>query len=328
MALELDGAAGRVFLLAAAGGAGDFHLVVDEHVVVLHGDDGVLRLLAFAVELRGGEINVVGLPHEGRETHVHARLGLRVDAAALVVQPLEAEAVQHLHLVAVLHIDAAVRPALAATERLEGQDELDVQRVVLKIRLLRLAAGGEELAAQLVEVPAREGIAVRAIEEHHRARRGFRAERGALAEHALHRELPPPALAGERVLRERRLPRLLLERDFLALALRLDFNLRRLVPARARQAAVVEDHAERVVAERDYLRAELVAGELALQVIVRPGGAGIALGEEGAGFRLRVGGEAERGSGEEGGEEEREFHGVGLLKSKARAKLPALLVEG
>ena len=68
------------------------------------------------------------------------------------------------------------------------------------------------------------------------------------------------AFARGSVLGERGFPRFLLERDLVAVALGFDFELRRLVPTGTGQAAVVEDHAERVVAQRNDLRAELKAG--------------------------------------------------------------------
>ena len=127
-------------------------------------------------------------------------------------------------------------------------------------------------------MPAREGVAVGAVEEHHRARRRLRAKRRALALDLLQRELPASAFARECILRERPLPRLFLEGDLFAVTLRLNLKLRRLVPARARQAAIQEDHAEHVVAKRDDLRAQFVAGKLALEFEVRPDGTGFGLG--------------------------------------------------
>ena len=113
---------------------------MDEHAVVLHGEGGVLGLLAVSIELRLGELDVVGLPGERGEAHVHERAVLGVDAAALVVLALEAEAVEHLHLVTILQIDAAVAAILTAPGGLEGQEEFNVQREVGEDVLRRGAA--------------------------------------------------------------------------------------------------------------------------------------------------------------------------------------------
>src|SRR5262249_48704158 len=89
-------------------------------------------LFATAVETRGREVNVIRLPRERRQAHIHERRVLRVEAAAFVVLALEAEAVEDLEFVAVLHVDAAVGPALPAGVRHERQEELQVNLVVLE----------------------------------------------------------------------------------------------------------------------------------------------------------------------------------------------------
>src|SRR5439155_1533611 len=80
--------------------------------VVADRDLGSRRALAARIEARGGEVDVVGLPAQGRQAHVDLRLELLIEAAAFVVLALEAEAVEDLAFVAVLEIDAAVGPLL------------------------------------------------------------------------------------------------------------------------------------------------------------------------------------------------------------------------
>ena len=67
-----------------------------------------------------GELHVVGLPLERRQAHVHDRIGLGVDATALVVFPFQPKRIEDLHLVMVHLIKAAVAPALSARGGLEG----------------------------------------------------------------------------------------------------------------------------------------------------------------------------------------------------------------
>ena len=78
-------------------------------------------------ELRGVELDVVALPDGRGLAGVHQRLGDAVDAAAVVVLAVQAVAVEHLHLVPALDVDAAVAAALAARLRHVRHAELDVQ---------------------------------------------------------------------------------------------------------------------------------------------------------------------------------------------------------
>src|SRR5262249_46885069 len=128
---------------AAAGRPLDLDLVVNEYAVVPDADHGVGGLLAL-VELGGLEFHVVGLPGQRWKAHVHQRSHLTVDAAALVVRPLEAEAVQHLDLVTVLEVDAAVAAALSRGEGHIGKPEFDVDLVILE-RFLAVNVAAEQM---------------------------------------------------------------------------------------------------------------------------------------------------------------------------------------
>ena len=76
MALQLNAAAGRPFGLSTAGWALDLLMVMDDDAVVLDRGDRVLVLLAVGIELRSLEIDVISLPGQRREAHVHLRSNL------------------------------------------------------------------------------------------------------------------------------------------------------------------------------------------------------------------------------------------------------------
>ena len=85
MILEHQGPLGDVLLAEAAGGAADGEAVMDEDAVEAQRQFRVPGLVAGLVELRGGEVDVVGLPFAGGEAGVGERDGLLVDAGADVL---------------------------------------------------------------------------------------------------------------------------------------------------------------------------------------------------------------------------------------------------
>ncbi len=104
-----------------------------------------------------GEVDVVRLPLERRQAHVDLRLELGVDAAALVVLAVEAEAVEDLHLVHVDLVEAAVAAALVAGVGAVRLQELEVDRVVVELLLgADVVAVGVEAVRLLVEPAAGE----------------------------------------------------------------------------------------------------------------------------------------------------------------------------
>ena len=107
---------------------------MNQHAVVPHLDAGVGHLFPLLV-LRRRELHVVGLPRERRKAHVHIRLPQLVEAAAFVVLPLQTEGIEHLDLVTVVQVDAAIAPGLAAGQRHVREPELHVQRVIAEILL-------------------------------------------------------------------------------------------------------------------------------------------------------------------------------------------------
>ena len=109
----------------------DFKLIMDFYTVVPDGDD---RILNFPVALADGvrELDVIRLPLKRGKTHVHAWSRFGIEAAAFVIESLQAEGIQNLKFV-VVHL---VKPTVAATLptgiRTKRQHEFEVHGVVLK----------------------------------------------------------------------------------------------------------------------------------------------------------------------------------------------------
>ena len=90
-----------------------------------------------------------------------------INAAALVIFAFESERIQHLQLITVLQIDAAVAAVLPTSKRFEREQEFKVRREIRETRLA-LATGREQMA--LVQVPAVPRVGRGAVEQHSRAR--------------------------------------------------------------------------------------------------------------------------------------------------------------
>ena len=144
-----------------------------------HCHPGIGHFLAVH-ELRSREVNVVGLPLERRQAGVDPRGRDRIDAATLVMPPVQAKAVENLHLVTTLDIDAAVPAALTAIEWLIGEAEFDVPEGVAEGLL-----AGYPLHQQAIvrESPVHEGVGLvngaRSINDHHSPLRRLLAQRRA-----------------------------------------------------------------------------------------------------------------------------------------------------
>src|SRR5690606_18279149 len=111
-------------------------------------------------------LDVVRLPLKRRQAHVKERVGLAVNAAALVVLAVETEGVEDLDLVQLGLVEAAVAPALAASGRTIREHELDVHGVVGELVLGQdVPAVGVQEAGLSVEAAAVPGVGVRAVEE-------------------------------------------------------------------------------------------------------------------------------------------------------------------
>ena len=108
--------------------------VVDQHAVVADGHSGIGHLLV-TLELRRREVEIVRLPNHRRQAHVHVRFPHLVEAAALVVAALQTKRVEHLTLVAVVDVDAAVGAPLASGLRHPRQAEFQVQPITVELLL-------------------------------------------------------------------------------------------------------------------------------------------------------------------------------------------------
>ena len=91
MALEVDLAL-FLFGAPAAGSRSfvEFVVVMNHDSVVAGGDASVFDLFA-VFEAWGGELDVVGLPSEGREAHVHRGRLFAVEGAAEIELSLDSE---------------------------------------------------------------------------------------------------------------------------------------------------------------------------------------------------------------------------------------------
>ena len=105
--------------------------MVDGHAVVEQRDSRVGDLVTRVVKAGGREPDVIGLPNQRRQAHVHVRRLLAVQAAAFVGHAFQAERVQDLHLVALLDVDAAVAASLAGRIRHVRQSEFQVQTEIV-----------------------------------------------------------------------------------------------------------------------------------------------------------------------------------------------------
>src|SRR5438067_13668945 len=106
---------------------GDLDVVVDLDAIVINGNPTGLHLFA-VLALRRGELDVIRLPDRRRLAGVDLRFRDAVDTAAITLTRLgNAIAVQHLHFVAPLQVDAAVAATLAGLLRLVRNAKLDMQ---------------------------------------------------------------------------------------------------------------------------------------------------------------------------------------------------------
>ncbi len=113
------------------GRAFDFGAVLYYHAIVDDGDTASSSAHAVHAPAGGSVDDVVGLPLTGRTTSVNEGDGLLVNGTRLTVGVGGVvEAIEHLHLVATLHEDATVAPALALAFHYHGRPPFHVQLVV------------------------------------------------------------------------------------------------------------------------------------------------------------------------------------------------------
>src|SRR5688572_3562471 len=144
--------------VAAGGRSGELDVVVDADAVMPHGHARAGGLRAARVEARAGELDVVALPALGWAAGVHGRDVLAVDRAAVAHPGLEAVGVEHLDLVASLHVDAAVAALLAAGLGHGGREEFDVIEPVAEALLRDQVAGAGDDLEGLADRPPGGGL--------------------------------------------------------------------------------------------------------------------------------------------------------------------------
>src|SRR5579885_1272861 len=105
---------------------GDFHIILNLDAVLVDRDASRFHLLAVLAN-RGSELNVIALPHRRRLADILERSGHLVDRAAIIVLALQSVAIENLHLVTALDVDAAIAAFLALLVRAIRHAELNVQ---------------------------------------------------------------------------------------------------------------------------------------------------------------------------------------------------------
>src|SRR5207302_170337 len=113
-----------------------------------------------------GEVDVIRLPRERRQTEVDRWRRLFVDGAAVVLLRFETETVEDLDLVSPLEIDAAVGATLAARRGTKRQTKLEMQLEVAELLLRRRSRSEQFLLDELTAGPFAD---VRAVEENERS---------------------------------------------------------------------------------------------------------------------------------------------------------------
>ena len=194
MPLQLDNA-GRSFRFppGPSGLPVDLKFFVNGDAIESGGKNCIPDLLSI-LHHRRIEIDIVGLPLQGRETHVHLRIRLLVNTSALVIQPHQAERIEDLHLVEINLVKSAVPPPLASRIGLEGKHELHVHDVIEELLSgPNVSSIRIEQAALFIEAPSLPVLHafLFPIKKNNRTLGGIRPERGRLTDCPLERKGHP-----------------------------------------------------------------------------------------------------------------------------------------
>ncbi len=176
MVLEPGGQRIRTFRFAGAGFSWHIDIVVDQHTVVPHADAGVCDLLAILIVPRSAEHDVIRLPLERWQRHVHIRRSQPIEGAGSVVRGEFGKRIQNLHFVATLQIHTTVGPSLPAGGGHVRQAELHMQTEVA-VGLLRVGSYHQPMLTGQPGVVEQSGRCP--IEQHHGSRRRWRTQSGA-----------------------------------------------------------------------------------------------------------------------------------------------------
>ena len=172
MKLQVNGTFGRVGLIVRGGAFEEgspleFEVILHDHPVVQHGDEGGSGDFALIIHAGRGEEDVVGLPFSRRPTGVDHGRGLLVERTGLAVEVgLVLIAVENLHFVAAHQVDATVAASLSLAHDLGGRGPFQVQLAVAELGLgvdAPLGGGGDAILnlPLLTSVPACERLPVK-----------------------------------------------------------------------------------------------------------------------------------------------------------------------
>ena len=116
--------------LAQRGGGSplrQFQVIVDDDPIVLNGGASIFSFISRVIMPSCPKENIVCLPTPGGKAHVGLGPGYFVDAATLVIEPLQSKGIENLDFVAALYVAATVGPTLASIVRFEGKEKFEVQ---------------------------------------------------------------------------------------------------------------------------------------------------------------------------------------------------------
>ena len=156
-------------------------MVLHQHAVVEHSDVGWLSQAAVVTKDRGLKDDIVGLPFAGRARRVYQWSVLLVDRGSLAMDIGGViDAVEDLHLIAVLELDAAIAAVLTVKafdicRRPPFDMHLDVAEVLLGNDVAR-TDGPDAIFDRPIDSAAFDrcfdpGVRVGTVEQHNRVRR-------------------------------------------------------------------------------------------------------------------------------------------------------------
>ena len=143
-----------------------FQIPMNDHAVVSNRRTGIFGFIPLIVVSSSGKVDVVGLPRERGQAHVHDRLADRVNSAALIVFAIEPKRVQNLQLIPTLHVNPTVAPSLPTTLRHEWSSKFDMKMVISKFLFGETVGGSQK--PPFDQLTVFEPLCGRSIKEHHR----------------------------------------------------------------------------------------------------------------------------------------------------------------
>ena len=115
MTLQVKQARAVCFWMLAGGSLRQFQVIMNHNPIMANRNTGILGFLTALVN-SCREIVVIGLPGQGRKTHINLRLGNGINPAALIVLSFQSKRIQDLDLVPSLDIHCLLYTSDAADE--------------------------------------------------------------------------------------------------------------------------------------------------------------------------------------------------------------------